>query len=123
MQSRVVPEGERTCSLGVSDALLRAFASAQAWLARVMQTCQEKALWDIKPRTHDENSPQAARKVVSRSGKGGRRGQLGRVWQKPQESRPVRTERRGQLLRCVSQKSGVDVALHRAVSTPQSHNL
>ena len=32
VQSRVVPEGERAHSLGVSDALLRAFASAHMWL-------------------------------------------------------------------------------------------
>lgn len=88
-----------------------------------MQKRQEKALWDVKPGTHDENSPQAARRVVLGFGKGSRRGQLGGVWQKPQESGPVRTERGGQLLRCMSEKNGLDIAPHGAVPTPQPHNL
>lgn len=92
------PEGIRFCS------------SVACPQELAVQKRQEKALWDVKPGTHDENSPQAARKAVSRSRERGRRGQLGRVWQEPQESRPVRTERGGQLLRCVSEKSGVNVA-------------
>ena len=67
------PEGIRFCS------------SVACPQELAVQKRQEKALWDVKPGTHDENSPQAPRKAVSRSRERGRRGQLGRVWQEPQE--------------------------------------
>lgn len=118
VQSRGGPRGRSgMLARGVRAALLRAFASAPAWLVRRSWPCkrQEKALWDVKPGTHDENSPQAARKVVSRSEKEGRRRPVGEsLAEAPGEQA---SENRGQLLRRV-RESEVDVAPWSCVHTP-----